>query len=110
MKELYDLKEKLIDELKTYGKKEMSAGSLDVIDKLAHATKNLCKVIEDYEESEGYSSRGRRASYGRGRNAKRDSMGRYSSEGSYEDEKYYYNERNPYHDDMMRDDHYDKRR
>ena len=106
MKELYELKDKLMDELKSYGKKEMSAGSLDVIDKLAHATKNLCKVIESAEEEEGYSNRySRTNSYarGRGKYAKRDAMGRYSSDGNdYEG--------NSYHDEMMRDEYYDKRR
>ena len=103
MQELYELKEKLMNELIEYAKKkDMSAGSLDVIDKMAHALKNLDKVIEKSEE-EGYSSDGsyRGRSYsrysrdgegsynsydgsyarGRGRGAARDSMGRYSSEG-----------------------------
>ncbi len=53
MKELYELKEKLCDELKEYGKKEMSAGALDVIDKLAHSIKNIDKIID----GEGYSQR-----------------------------------------------------
>lgn len=91
MHELYELKEKLCKELEEYGKKEMSAGSLEVVDKLAHTIKNLGKIIEMSEESEysGYGYDGgsyrysNRGSYarGRGRNAKRDSMGRYSSEG-----------------------------
>lgn len=107
MHELYDLKEKLCKELEEYGKKEdMTAGSLEVVDKLAHAVKNLGKIIEMYEEEGEYSGangmyngmtyarNGRsyrsgsyRGSYegsyarGRGRNARRDSMGRYSSEG-----------------------------
>ena len=55
MKELYELKDKLCDELKEYGKKDMSPGSLDVVDKLTHALKNLDKVIENYEG--GYSGR-----------------------------------------------------
>lgn len=50
MHELYELKEKLMDELSKYGSKEMSAGSLEVVDKLAHTIKNLCKIIEDMEE------------------------------------------------------------
>lgn len=54
MHELYELKEKLCRELKEFGEKEMTAGSLDVIDKLSHAIKNLNKIIEKYEE-EGYS-------------------------------------------------------
>ena len=78
MKELYELKEKLCDELKEYGRKEMSGGSLDVIDKLAHAIKNIDKIIENYE-NDGYSNY-----YDMSRNnysRKRDSRGRYSSRG-----------------------------
>lgn len=104
MDEIYELKEKLIKELEEYGRKgELSTGSLEVVDKLAHTVKNLCKVIED-AEGEGYSSRSyddgrtvpmtessyRRGnrSYARGRrNVRRDSMGRYSSNGySYADD------------------------
>lgn len=71
MHDLYELKDRLVKELENYGKKgDLSAGSLDVVDKLAHAAKNLCKVIEDAEDS-GYSSRG----YSR----RRDS--RYSRDG-----------------------------
>ena len=48
MRELYDLKDMLIKELKEYGSKgELSGGTLDIVDKLAHATKNLCKVIDE---------------------------------------------------------------
>lgn len=108
MHELYEIKEKLMKELEEYASQDMSAGSLEVIDKLAHAIKNICKIIEAYEEEEGYSEDGRGGSYrysyegdgsgnrrysydggrggsyargggrGRGRNARRDSMGRYS--------------------------------
>lgn len=100
MEELYKLKEMLCKELEEYGGKEMSAGALEVVDKLAHAIKNIDKIIENYdEEYSGYypmyygenrSYRGgsydggsyRGGSYARGRrNARRDSMGRYSSEG-----------------------------
>lgn len=101
MHELYELKEKLCDELKDYGTKEVTASNLEVIDKLAHATKNIDKIIEAYE-GDGYSGRmypdGMGGSYGysrndmgdnrnmrsyaRGRtNARRDSMGRYSGRG-----------------------------
>lgn len=59
MHEIYELKEKLLKELEAYAAKEMSAGSLDVIDKLAHAIKNICKIIESAEmEEEEYSQRG----------------------------------------------------
>jgi hypothetical protein len=93
MNELYELKDMLVKELEEYGKKgDLSAGSLDIVDKLAHSVKNLCKVIEDMDEYSNYGgsydvrmtdgmSYRRGGSYARGRNARRDSMGRYSSEG-----------------------------
>ena len=97
MHELYELKEMLCKELEEYGKKgELTTGSLEVVDKLAHTIKNLDKIIEmsEGEEYSGYydmargsyargGNRGGRGSYarGRGRNARRDSRGRYSSEG-----------------------------
>ena len=110
MDALYELKEKLCQELEEYGDKELSAGSLSTIDSLAHTIKNLDKIIESYED-EGYSeayydgtyegtgnmggnmggtsrryamrrySGARGDGRGRGRNAKRDSMGRYSRDG-----------------------------
>lgn len=90
MKELYDLKDLLCEELKQYGKKgDLTAGSLDVVDKLSHALKSVETIIAmeeaDDSYSEGYggpyydrSMRG--SSYARGRRstARRDSMGRYS--------------------------------
>ena len=60
MRELYELKDKLCDELKEYGKKDLSNGTLDVVDKLTHTIKNLDKIIENYDG--GYSGR-----YPRGR-------------------------------------------
>ena len=85
MHELYELKEMLCKELEEYGgKTEMSAGDLNTIDTLAHALKNIDKIIENKEDEEGYSGRYydgsyNRGSYARGRtNARRDSMGRYS--------------------------------
>lgn len=107
MHELYELKEMLCKELEEYGKKgELTTGSLDVVDKLAHTIKNLCKIIERYEEDEysgrSYARGGSYAyengnmgggsynyamdgSYARGRtgNVRRDSMGRYSRERGY---------------------------
>lgn len=53
MHKLYELKQMLCEELEQYGKKgELSAGSLDIVDKLAHAIKNLDKIIEAKEEEE----------------------------------------------------------
>lgn len=98
MRELYELKEKLCKELKEYSKKDVTASSLTMIDTLAHALKNIDKVIEKYEEEEemysgmpsheggsmrgsygmdGYSRRSMDGSYRR----RRDSMGRYSRDG-----------------------------
>ena len=57
MHAIYELKEKLCDELEEYGEKKLDAGSLDVIDKLAHTIKNLDKIIECYEDG-GYSKDG----------------------------------------------------
>ena len=86
MHELYELKDKLMDELKEYGAKEMSAGSLDVVDKLTHTLKNLC-IIDEYDEMgeaydyrDGYRYDGREMYPGR---RKRDSRGRYTSENRY---------------------------
>lgn len=84
MHELYELKEMLCKELEEIGGKgELTAGSLSTIDTLAHALKNLDKIIEA-KEDENYSGRyydgSYNRSYARGRtNARRDSMGRYSS-------------------------------
>lgn len=86
---IYELKEMLCDELEKYGEKsDLSAGGLEVVDKLAHTIKNLDKIIESYEESEdGYSSRyyDGDMSYRRGRSyapaRRRDRMGRYSRAG-----------------------------
>ena len=107
MHELYEIKEMLMEELKQYSNKsELTSGTLEVVDKLTHAIKNICKIIEAYEEEEEYSSRSsyarggnsytrggnRRYSYendnmsyarGRGRNARRDSMGRYARDNGY---------------------------
>ena len=108
MHDLYALKEALVKELEDYGKKGgLSSSSLDVVDKLAHAAKNVSKVIEcceeeEYSRAEGHSyaepssyyvrpdgsyrSEASMASYrGRGRGAKRDSMGRYSREGEMDE-------------------------
>ena len=88
----YDAKDMLKRELEEIVKKgELSAGSLETIDKILNSIKNACKIImyEEYSE-DGYSyadSDMNMSSYayarGRGRNAKRDSMGRYSSEDGY---------------------------
>lgn len=92
----YELKDMLKEELDQIVKKgELSAGSLETIDKLLNSIKNACKITmyEEYKE-DGYSyadsdmdmsnySYARGNGRGRGSDANRDSMGRYSSEGGY---------------------------
>ena len=102
MHRLEELKEMLCEELEEYADKgKLDMGGLEIVDKLAHAIKNIDKIIdkEDGYSERRYSERGMyegnyRGSYGdsygrdgystrrgRGRNARRDSMGRYSSAG-----------------------------
>lgn len=94
MKELYELKDKLSKELENYSRKDITASTLTMVDTLAHALKNLDKVIEKCEEEEEqYSNDGgsMRGSYGYSRRMysrdggsyrrRRDSMGRYSRDG-----------------------------
>lgn len=110
MNKLYDLKDTLCRELEEYGQRgEISAGDLDAVDTLAHAIKNIDKIIGSYEE-EDYSRMGNSyrtyertpMSYarGRGRNAKRDSRGRYASDDGMIDQLY----------DMMNDANDEKTR
>lgn len=98
---IYQLRDRLCEELDEYGKKgEINTQMLSVVDMMAHTVKNLDKIIESDEEDGGYSERGRvyrsyddgRNGYdpydtsyrrGRGRNARRDSMGRYMGDGRY---------------------------
>lgn len=98
MHEMYKLKDMLCEELEKITKKgELSAGSLDAVDKLTHSIKSIDTIIamEEYSEDDGMSYEG---SYARGRRGgnrgnsnargqKRDSMGRYSRNsyrGSYD--------------------------
>lgn len=97
MHKLEQLKDMLCEELEEYGSRDkLDVGGLEIVDKLAHAIKNIDKIIESEEGySEGmYARRGiYRGSYDggnygdsyergyssrRGRGRKRDSMGRYA--------------------------------
>jgi len=88
MHKLYDLRDKLCDELSTFADKGVSSGNLATVDTLAHAIKNVDKIIEVDEMDGGYSNTypdgmggSYRRSYARGRmNAPRDRMGRYSGD------------------------------
>lgn len=75
MHKMEELREMLCEELDKITKKgELSAGSLDVVDKLTHSIKSIDTIIA--MEDSGYSS-----DYMRGNSyAKRDSMGRYSND------------------------------
>ena len=83
MKELVELREKLCDELKEYGKKgDLSAGTLTVVDTLAHSIKNIDKILDADEGYSGYYPA--RYAYDDGlsrRSYARDRMGRYSRTG-----------------------------
>ena len=103
---IYKIEQMLCDELEELGKAdELTAGSLETIDKLSHALKNVQKVIEYYEEmgsssnasygNENYgngsyrggsyrNSRYNNGSYARGRRP-RDSRGRYTGYSRAED-------------------------
>lgn len=103
MEEMKMLFDKLCDELCEYGEKDLTQDTLKTIDTLAHAAKNVLKVMEGCEGEGSYayydedprttamggSMRGNsmRGSYRM--SGKRDSMGRYSraggnGNGSYE--------------------------
>lgn len=45
-----ELKEKLMSELKEYGRCELTSGTLDIIDKLAHALKNVMRIEEGIKD------------------------------------------------------------
>ena len=96
-KKLEDLKEALVKELEDYAEGGVDVKNLSIVDKLAHAAKNVCKVMDycegdysersyrsyddrsyndrSYDDYDGASRRRSMNSYRRGR----DSMGRYTS-------------------------------
>lgn len=82
MHKMYELRDMLMDELeKCTNKGELSAGSLDVVDKLTHSIKSIDTILA--MEEAGYSNDGYSGARGRGRYARRDSMGRYSRDYGY---------------------------
>ena len=75
MEYMHELKDMLCDELYDIAEKgELTAGSLDTIDKLTHST---IIAMEDAGYSRDYVDKYRGASYAQ----RRDSMGRYSRRG-----------------------------
>ena len=93
MHALHNLKDMLCKELEKFGERgDITASSLSTIDTLAHAIKNLDKVIMEKEEGGSYrmsydGNSYRMRSYddgpdgGRGYSSRRDSIGRYSRDG-----------------------------
>lgn len=54
---MHELKEKLMSELLDYSRGDLTHGTLEIIDKLAHALKNICKIEmmwEDCPENKEY--------------------------------------------------------
>ena len=89
MHDLYKLKDNLVKELEELGKQDLSKSTLETVDKLAHAAKNVAKVIECCEEEEYSMAMGsgdsRRGGYSR-RGSYAD--GRSYMDGSYADGEY----------------------
>lgn len=90
MHELYQLKDMLYEELeKIGGKGELTAGSLETVEKLSTSIKNICEIMEDMEDEGEYSMRrggGSYYSYEGGQGGGDSSRysrrgGRYSREG-----------------------------
>lgn len=89
MRYMEELKDMLCDELdKIASKGELTAGTLDTVQKLTHSLKSIDTIMamEDYGDSYddmSYERGGNRGSRERGsyRNGRRDSMGRYTSRG-----------------------------
>ena len=91
MHDLYNLKEMLCKELSDYGKEGgLTLSSLSTIDTLAHAAKNVSKLIESYDKEEysrrdgGYSNGGHYYDDGNSYRRGRDRMGRFVSRDASE--------------------------
>ena len=87
---MHKLRDMLEKELHTITDKgELSAGSLDIIDKLTHSIKSIDTIMamegsshDGYYSRDGYSRDRYAYDDGNSYRRKRDSMGRYSSEYS----------------------------
>ena len=85
MHKMEELKEMLCRELEEITKKgELSAGSLDAVDKLTHSIKSIETIMamNDYSQ-EGGSNRGSYARYYRDPYANENGYSRYANRGSY---------------------------
>lgn len=95
MHKLYELKDKLIQELEDYANNsKFSKDDVEAIKYTASAIDHICNIVEDEDEysmayegngammdGRSYTRGGYSRARGRGRNARRDSMGRYSRRG-----------------------------
>lgn len=101
---MYELKDMLCEELEEIAEKgELTAGSLETIDKLTHSIKSIATIMamEDAGYSREYVSKYDGGSYRGGSYAqRRDSMGRYSRRGSYAGRRGGYS-RDDEHDKMV---------
>lgn len=93
MHKLEELKEMLCEELEEYGSKDkLDMGGLEIVDKLAHAIKNIDKIIDSEYSERGGSYRGNygyEGNYGyRGNYGERGSYGEGSYRGNYGEESY----------------------
>lgn len=89
MRYIEDLKDMLCDELdKIASKGELTAGSLDTVDKLSHSLKSVLTIMamegygdsyDDWSYEDGSYERGGNRGGGRSNRRGRDSMGRYTS-------------------------------
>lgn len=95
MHKIYELKEKLMNELEDYSQNgKYSKDDVEAIKYITSSIDHICNILERADEEEySFAMEGGRGgnrgggSYayarGRGSNAKRDSRGRYSNEGGY---------------------------
>ena len=102
LENLCDILSEQISDITRKAKNGMSAGDLEMIDKLTHSLASVKKIMAFMEDEDGYSGnyypmggvyadggtdgsyrRSYRGSYARGRGQRRDSMGRYSGERGY---------------------------
>lgn len=89
MRYIEDLKEMLCDELdKIASKGELTAGTLDTVQKLTHSLKSVVTIMamegygdsyDDWSYEDGSYERGGNRGGGRSNRRGRDSMGRYTS-------------------------------
>jgi len=82
------LKEKLCEELSRLGNRDLSAQSLDTIDKLAHTIKNLTKIEESEGSYRGSYDGGSNRSYEGGSNRSYDGAGYASYRRRYSRDEY----------------------